>query len=970
MNYEGTRLWRFFSEQTGVQAQSEAQRLAEQFRSSRNRAALIAAEISRDSADLTQHDISHIDALWEYAELVCGPEYVLNPAEVYVLGVAFLVHDLANGMAAIPGGMEQIQEDVRWLDILTSEYRAEHGAYPSPNKLVKPDPGVKSRAVSRYLRETHADYAANIPLASYKDTATGESFYLIEDAELRNQYGHLAGRIAASHWWPAKALRQEFGVRIGARASMPSSWEVDPLALACILRCADASHLDSRRAPAFLRAVRSPGVESMPHWIFQDKLQKPRIHDDRLSYTSLSPFGRTESEAWWVCHDALSTLHHELSAADNILSDSGRRRFSARGVLGISDLEELSRNIRTDGWHPIDATIKATDVITLVRRLGGAELYGNDPSIPIRELISNATDAVRAKKSLLTASGVRPWEITGDVTVSLSDDTDGTWLHIHDTGLGMSKSVLTNALLNFGTSYWDSPNSRRDLPGLISSGFRPTGQYGIGFFSVFMIGHSVHVISRRYDAAASETMVLEFANGLTERPMLRNADFHEQLVVGGTEVRVLLNTELARILTVDASKNGEVRPLTLAQYCAWLCPALDVNLYVVNEAGERVLAVEADDWKRLERDQLIDRLYAERRSSVRDRYKEAINGDLKPVYSPQGEMVGRMAVAPSISAADLHEYPDSDDVRGAEWMSIQAPLVVGGVRAKTGMQNCAGLVVGTTLRAARDVAIPVISARDFSTWATDQAKLWNPEWDHHLHRISSSLVSLHADPESMPLGEMVAGEVTYEQLVERCKKLSRVILLQDAAWSNYCRGNAGQKHGLRENVILMNPGYSSVLNGGRGSYGADFVLYDWAGHFGDENVVSPNSMAGVIIRAVAQAWDIDETELHSAYIRKRDGDAQIEDVGVSEEGDTVKSVRLSVVAVSRENRKVAGAENRASGPRVDHRHRARPEPGTLYPLRPRWVGARGGLPERPKGTVLKTVVAAMSPWVQIPHPPQ
>ncbi|KAF5999910.1 ATP-binding protein [Streptomyces sp. WAC00263] len=906
MDYEETRFWRLFSEQTGVQARSEAQRLAEQFKSSRKRAALIAAEINRDSADLTQHDISHIDALWEYAELVCGPEYVLNPAEIYVLGIAFLAHDLANGMAAIPGGMEQVRKDARWLDILTSEYRAENGVYPSPEKLAKPDPGIESRAVSRYLRETHADYAANIPLAPYKDTATGESFYLLEDAELRNQYGHLAGRIAASHWWPSKALRQEFGVRIGARASMPSAWEVDPLALACILRCADASHLDSRRAPAFLRAVRSPGVGSMPHWVFQDKLQKPRIHDDRLSYTSLSPFGRTESEAWWICHDALSTLHHELSAVDNILSDSGRHRFSARGVVGISDLEELSRNIRTDGWHPIDATIKATDVITLVRRLGGAELYGNDSSIPIRELISNAADAVRAKKSLLVASGVRAWEITGDVTLSLSDDTDGTWLHIHDTGLGMSKDVLTNALLNFGTSYWDSLNSRRDLPGLLSSGFRPTGQYGIGFFSVFMIGRSVQVISRRYDAAASETMVLEFANGLTGRPMLRTAEFNEQLVIGGTEVRVLLNTELAQILAIDDSETGEGHTLTLAQYCAWLCPALDVDLYVVNEAGERVLAVEADDWKHLERDTLIDRLYADRRAIVRDRFKEVINGDLEPVYSPQGEMVARMAIAPTVSAVDLHEYPDSDDVRGTDWITVGAPLVVGGVRAKTSMHNCAGLVAGTTLRAARDFAIPVISVQDFSTWATGQASLWSPPWDapHRMDQISSTLASLYAEPGSMPVGEMLAGEVTYGQLVENCKKLSRVILLQDAAWSNYCRRNKG-RHEIREDVILMNPGYSSVLSGGRGSYDArNFILYDWAGHFSnDKNFVAPNSMGGIIVRAVAQAWNVDESELHPSYARRREDDErEVEIVGVNKGEGTAKSVRLSVVAVlSREN---------------------------------------------------------------------
>ncbi|MER5403643.1 ATP-binding protein [Streptomyces sp. NPDC002769] len=899
MEYEETGFWRIFREQTSGQARNEAQRLAEQFKSSRKRAALIAAEINRDSTDLTQHDISHIDALWEYAELVCGSEYALNPAEVYVLGIAFLVHDLANGMAAIPGGMEQVRKDVRWLDILTSEYRAEHGFYPSPENLVQPDSGVEYRAISRYLRETHADYAASIPLASYEDVATGESFYLLEDAELRNQYGHLAGRIAASHWWPSKVLRQEFGVRIGARASMPSSWEVDPLTIACILRCADASHLDSRRAPAFLRAVRSPGGTSMPHWVFQDKLQKPRIHNDRLSYTSVSPFRRTESEAWWVCHDALSTLHHELTSVDDILSDSGRQRFSARGVVGISDLEELSRNIRTDGWHPIDATIKATDVITLVRRLGGAELYGNDSSIPIREIISNAADAVRAKKSLLLASGARPWEIAGDVTVSLCDDTDGTWLHIHDTGLGMSKDVLTNALLNFGTSYWDSPQSRRDLPGLLSSGFRPTGQYGIGFFSVFMIGRSVQVISRRYDAAASDTMVLDFANGLTGRPMLRAAEVSEQLLTGGTQVKVLLNAEPAEILTVGHGRYGEDFPLTLTQYCGWLCPALDVDLHVVVESGQRVLAVKADDWKSLERDVLIDRLYADRLPGVRDRFKEAIKGDLEPVYSSQGEMVARMAVAPSIEALEIDENPDSDDVRSMDYISLNAPLVVGGVRAKTSMHDFAGLVAGTTLRAARDYAIPVISAQDFSTWATGQADFWDDSWDQFPHNVSSSLVSLYAEPGKMPVGETATGLVTFEKLVEQCKALHRVILLQDAAWSNYCRGRSG-KHEIREGVIVMSPGYSSVLTGGSGSYDGDGIfMYDWAGHLASgRNDASPNSMTGIIFRAVAQAWDVDVSELRSSFPNRNGGsERKVESVGVTRVRGVEKDVRLSIVAV-------------------------------------------------------------------------
>ncbi|MEU1941374.1 ATP-binding protein [Streptomyces sp. NPDC020125] len=892
MSYSETHFWKLFEDQSGRQAESEAKRLVEQFKSSRQRAALIAAEISRDTADLTQHDVSHIDALWDYAELICGPRYTLNPAEIYILGISFLVHDLANGMAAIPGGMEEIAKGPKWRDVLVSEYRAEHGAYPSREMLANMDPEIEARAVSRYLRETHADYAAKIPLASYEDRATGTSYYLIEDAELRNQYGHLAGRIAASHWWPSKVLRREFGVIIGARASMPTAWQVDPLVLACILRCADASHLDSRRAPAFLRAVRNPGIKSMPHWVFQDKLQKPRVHDDRLAYTSLSPFSRDESEAWWVCHDALSTLHSELGAVDNILSDSGRQRFAVRAVVGISDLEELARSVRTEGWHPIDATIKATDVIALVRRLGGSELYGKDPSVPFRELISNAADAVRAKKTILSISGVASWEIAGDITVALREDSHGTWLHVRDTGLGMSKEVLTNALLNFGSSYWDSTQSRRDLPGLLSSGFRPTGQYGIGFFSVFMIGSSVQVVSRRYDAAANETMVLEFANGLTGRPMLRTADTHEQLVSGGTEVKVLLNMSVADILSIGNSIREGQKIRTLPEYCAWLCPALDVDLYVVNENGERLIAVAADDWKRLDRDRLIDRLYVNRNPSAIKRLKEVIKGDLEPIFSPEGDMVARIAVAPSIPDPDDLRDQDSDDLLGRTWLASSAQLVVGGVRTKTDMIGFAGIVLAKTVRAARDVAVPVISVRGFSAWASSQAQMWDPQWKNFGNAVCESLVGLCADAANMPVARTASGDVTFTQLEEYCSLRSQILLVQDAAWDNYCTYSSGEKV-LGEGVVLMNPGRPQLIDRGGPYEGQDAVLSEW-GMTSDYGFFTPNSIAGVVLRAVAAAWNVEESIIYSAYSARTE--ERVEVVGVNREGGEIKNVRLRILA--------------------------------------------------------------------------
>ncbi|MFE2450661.1 HD domain-containing protein [[Kitasatospora] papulosa] len=901
MSYQETHFWKIFQgqEQPGVQAQNEAQRLVEQFKSSRQRASLIAAEINRSSADLTQHDISHIDALWDYAELVCGTSYTLNPAEIYVLGISFLAHDLANGMAAIPGGMGEIVKDVRWRDILASEYRSKHGTYPSSKALTSVDQEVETRAVARYLRETHADYASKLPLAPYEDHATGTSYYLIEDAELRNQYGHLAGRIAASHWWPAKTLRQEFGVKIGARASMPTSWEVDPLVLACILRCADASHLDSRRAPAFLRAVRTPGAESMPHWVFQDKLQKPRINDDRLAYTSLSPFGKDDSEAWWVCHDALATLHHELTTVDTILSDAGRQRFSARAVSGVSDLEELARSIRTDGWHPIDASIKATDVITLVRRLGGAELYGDDSSAPIRELISNAADAVRAKRALLLDAGVASWEISGDITVALRDDEHGSWLSVRDTGLGMSKEVLTNALLNFGTSYWDSAQSRKDLPGLLSSGFRPTGQYGIGFFSVFMIGRTVQVISRRYDAAASETLVLDFTDGLTGRPMLRAADSHEHLMVGGTEVRVLLKESVDHILSIGYSAIRDREPRTLSEYCSWLCPALDVNLYVVNDEADRTLVVEADDWKTIDRNRLIDRLYVDHSPAVRKAILESASGDLEPVISPAREIVARMAAAPSFVDPEDVSDDHSDDTPHRTWVRPSAPVVVGGVRSQTSMHGFIGLVVGNAVRAARDSAVPVIETQDFSVWASSQAQCWKSSWDS-FHKVSEVLVALHAETARMPVARMVGGDVTYGQLVSRCENLSRIILVQDAAWANYCRRQTGSQT-LREDVVLLSAGRQGILSGGREPHANDWALTGWA--FRSEfDSAPPNSMLGVLVRAVSEAWGVSEEILRSFYSDQLESEEQqVEIVGVTHVDGVSRDVRLrSMLTLSRD----------------------------------------------------------------------
>jgi len=56
---------------------------------------MLAGDIHRDLPDLTVHDITHLDALWEMADLVAGPDYPLNPLEAFALGAVFLPDRLA-----------------------------------------------------------------------------------------------------------------------------------------------------------------------------------------------------------------------------------------------------------------------------------------------------------------------------------------------------------------------------------------------------------------------------------------------------------------------------------------------------------------------------------------------------------------------------------------------------------------------------------------------------------------------------------------------------------------------------------------------------------------------------------------------------------------------------------------------------------------------------------------------------------
>ena len=672
----------------------------------RERAAKLAGEIARDLPDFTIHDASHFDELWRLADLIAGDDFDLNPMEAFVLGGAFLIHDLGLGLAAYPNGIDQLRSEPNWSDAIAVILREKFGRIPKKEEIEKADEEAIHLATEQLLRKLHSDHAESLCLVPWKDDNNTNIYYLIGNTELRNKYGPIIGKIAQSHWWPVSKLSEEFKIKIGALHPYPQEWEIDTLKLACLLRVADASHLDSSRAHGFLKAIRKPKGYSKEHWIFQEHLQQPYIKNCRLVFTSGDKFPIDESASWWLCFDMLKMVDRELHQVDALLADSGQKRLAANGVAGVESAERMSEFIQTENWMPVNAQIKITDVPRLVLKFGGKELYGNDLTVPLRELIQNASDSIRARRIIED----RPsnW---GDIIVRLGKDSEGDWIEVEDTGIGMSTEVLTGPLLDFGNSYWGSSLMVNEFPGLISKGLQSSGKYGIGFFSVFMLGDRVHVTSRRSDFALRDTQVLEIDCGIDSRPILRKAEVSECIRDGGTKVRVWLKSPPEDGLLRPTERD---RACSIEELCEWLCPCLDVNFYVEKENLRRKLVIASSDWTTIPCDKLLKRISILEKGSedIWAKNIALIKDIIRPILDKSGRVISRACILPySIFEHDESAYYDLSGIVCAD-----------GFRSSD-ISGIAGIFIGEIIGVARDIAIPVVDREALAKWASEQANL-------------------------------------------------------------------------------------------------------------------------------------------------------------------------------------------------------------------------------------------------------
>ncbi len=133
----------------------------------------------------------------------------------------------------------------------------------------------------------------------------------------------------------------------------------------------------------------------------------------------------------------------------------------------------------------------------------------------LREIISNASDAL----DKLAYRGLTDDTVTvkrGDLQITLVADKAGRTLTVSDNGIGMSKEDLENNLGTIAKS--GSFQFKKDLGDEKAEDVDVIGQFGVGFYSAFMVADKVTVLSRAWGSDEAWKWESAGADGYTITP--------------------------------------------------------------------------------------------------------------------------------------------------------------------------------------------------------------------------------------------------------------------------------------------------------------------------------------------------------------------------------------------------------------------------------------------------------------------
>jgi molecular chaperone HtpG len=484
--------------------------------------------------EYTDHSLKHIEQVIGTATDLATEEAqnLLSANDAAVLVIAICLHDCAMHLT-VDGFLSLISADSKWKPVLDfdstpwnvlwedfmGEARRFDGrkllalfgdtdpVHRPPDKIT--DFSMRDRLlIGEFIRRYHARLAHEIALYGIPGVKGGSVAVIEVASEPGYSLADISGTIARSHGIPLRSaveyIRRKYHIREfqGVHAAF----------LMVLVRVADYLQIQAKRAPTEVlevRALTSP--VSRNEWKVHASVRNITTAGDDPE-AILIDAQPSDVHTFLRLQDWLSGIQNELDISWAVLGETYGRfhqerldslRLKLRRIR--SNLDDIKDFARRATYVPARISFDAANPDLLKLLVG--PLYGDDPSVGLRELIQNAVDAVRELEELLKhrpdlrSSDIRPQDADVIVTIECDEEEQPTRIVVSDRGIGMNLDVVQNYFLKAGASFRRSdvwPKTFEDPAG--RSKVLRSGRFGVGALASFLIGNEIELTTRHIES--------------------------------------------------------------------------------------------------------------------------------------------------------------------------------------------------------------------------------------------------------------------------------------------------------------------------------------------------------------------------------------------------------------------------------------------------------------------------------------
>mmetsp|Transcript_51804 Transcript_51804/g.144747 ORF Transcript_51804/g.144747 Transcript_51804/m.144747 type:complete len:768 (+) Transcript_51804:104-2407(+) len=179
------------------------------------------------------------------------------------------------------------------------------------------------------------------------------------------------------------------------------------------------------------------------------------------------------------------------------------RSLSLRRATDVAD-PPAAAGVTADGAESFEFQAEVGKVMDIIVN----SLYSNK-DVFLRELVSNAADACDKKRFLSLTERDEPPE---PMKLRIRTDKEARTLTLEDNGIGMTKSELVENLGRIARS--GTANFVREL-GSGDADVSQIGQFGVGFYSAFLVANRVEVFSRSFKETGADRKTFRWVSEMS-----------------------------------------------------------------------------------------------------------------------------------------------------------------------------------------------------------------------------------------------------------------------------------------------------------------------------------------------------------------------------------------------------------------------------------------------------------------------